>query len=135
MYGDAILRRSRIIATEMYGMMPSAKTEKRSSAPPENRFAQPKSVPFAWSKKFASAWPSIPGVGTATPIRYTASISAVKISRRRSSGIRDAFPKPSSIAGWDYLFYATACVGNLFARALRKRIGAHDEFLLHVSVS
>ena len=33
-----------MIATEMYGMMPSAKTENRSSAPPENRLTHPNSV-------------------------------------------------------------------------------------------
>ena len=57
------------MATEMYGMMPSARTEKRSSAPPENRLTHPKSVPLAASKNEASAWPSMPGVGTATPMR------------------------------------------------------------------
>ena len=34
------------MATEMYGMMPSARTEKRSSAPPEKRLTQPNSVPL-----------------------------------------------------------------------------------------
>ena len=85
------------MATEMYGMMPSARTEKRSSAPPENRLTQPKSVPLAASKNEARAWPSMPGVGTATPMRYTASIMAVKTRRRRNSGMREAFEKPSSI--------------------------------------
>ncbi len=85
------------MATEMYGMMPSARTEKRSSAPPENRLTHPNSVPLAASKNEASAWPSMPGVGTATPIRYTASMQAVKTSRRRNSGMREAFENPSSI--------------------------------------
>ena len=39
------------MATEMYGMMPSARTEKCSSAPPEKRLTQPKSVPLVcWNK-------------------------------------------------------------------------------------
>ena len=78
-------------------MMPRAKTEKRSSAPPENRLTQPNSVLEAASKNAASACPSIPGVGTATPARYTTSITAVNHSRRRNSGMREAFENPSSI--------------------------------------
>ena len=81
-------------------MMPRAKTENRSSAPPENRFTHPNSVLEAASKKAASACPSIPGVGTATPMRYTTSIMAVNHSRRRNSGMRDAFENPSSIKLW-----------------------------------
>ena len=50
-------------------MMPKAKTENRSSAPPENRLIQPNRVLRAASKNEASACPSIPGVGTATPNR------------------------------------------------------------------
>ncbi len=53
----------------MYGMMPSAKIEKRSSAPPENMLTNPSIVLRACSKNAASAWPSMPGVGIATPIR------------------------------------------------------------------
>ena len=53
----------------MYGMMPSAKIEKRSSAPPENRFTRPKKLLAASSKNFFSAALSIPGVGIATPTR------------------------------------------------------------------
>ena len=34
------------MATEMYGMMPRARTEKCSSAPPENRLTHPKRVPL-----------------------------------------------------------------------------------------
>ncbi len=78
-------------------MMPSARTENCWSAPPEKRLTQPKSVPLAASKNDCSACPSIPGVGTATPIRYTASIAAVNSSRRRNSGMREAFENPSSI--------------------------------------
>ncbi len=85
------------MATEMYGMMPSARTEKCSSAPPENRLTQPKSVPLVCWKSEASAWPSMPGVGTATPRRNTASIAAVNTRRRRNSGMREAFENPSSI--------------------------------------
>src|SRR5579872_3116105 len=145
-----------MIATEMYGMMPRAKIEKRSSAPPENIFAHPNRVPGAASNSEASACPSIPGVGTATPMRYTASIKAVKISRRRNSGMREAPEKPSSIAG---LAACTTGVNlsarphdlgsggllcqlgrasrltNFFSRALRERIGAHVQLNVQVPVA
>src|SRR5574341_1097996 len=77
-------------------MIPSAKIEKRSSAPPENRLTNPNIVLRACSKNCARALPSMPGVGTATPMRYTASMAKVNSRRRRSSGIRDAFWKPST---------------------------------------
>ncbi len=44
-----------MIDDEMYGMMPSAKIEKRSSAPPENMLTRPSIVLRACSKKAASA--------------------------------------------------------------------------------
>src|SRR5579872_402316 len=127
-------------------MMPRAKIEKCSSAPPENRLAHPNSVPEAASKNDASAWPSMPGVGTATPRRYTASIRAVKISRRRNSGMREAPEKPSSMAGLAACTTGSALnarphrlwscgllcqlgrasrLGNLVTRALRERVSAH----------
>jgi len=61
----------KMIEALMYGMIPSAKIEKRSSAPPENKFTRPKTEPCACAcwKKAAMASLSIPGVGTATPTR------------------------------------------------------------------
>ena len=53
----------KMIDALMYGMMPSAKMENCSSAPPENRLTIPNMVFFAAWKKSASALPSIPGVG------------------------------------------------------------------------
>src|SRR3972149_1499376 len=67
--------------------MPSAKTEKRSSAPPVNIVAKSRSVPLADLKKPARASLSIPGVGMKTPNRKIASITSVIRIRRFSSGI------------------------------------------------
>src|ERR1700730_4745879 len=118
-------------------MMPSAKIEKHYSAPPENRLTHPNNVLEAASKNEASACPSIPGVGTATPIRYTASIAAVKSSRRRSSGMREAFEKPSSIkpvSSPDQLCIAAR--GNDFlSRTFRECMGAHGDFTLQFTVA
>ena len=50
-------------------MIPRAKTERRSKAPPENMSIKLKRVPLAWEKKAANAAASIPGVGTCTPMR------------------------------------------------------------------
>ena len=51
------------------GIMPRAKTESLSRAPPENISMRLKRVPFAWAKKEARASPLIPGVGIWTPTR------------------------------------------------------------------
>src|SRR5271155_1239549 len=110
-------------------MMPKAKIENRSSAPPENRLTQPKSVLDAASKNDASACPSIPGVGIATPTRYTTSIAAVNNSRRRNSGMREAFENPSSIQPVSTLDQICAAAGrrDLLTRAARKSVGLYRQ--------
>ena len=52
-----------------YGMIPSAKTEKRASAPPEKRFRRPRTVP-PWPESEPLTWSaSTPGAGTHAPKR------------------------------------------------------------------
>src|SRR5579863_2957215 len=111
-------------------MMPRAKIENRSSAPPENRLTQPNSVLEAASKNDESACPSIPGVGIATPTRYTTSIPAVNNSRRRSSGMREALENPSSIRSVRTLDQFGAAAGRryLLAGAARKGVRMHRQF-------
>jgi hypothetical protein len=57
----------------MYGMIPSAKTDRCSSAPPENRFSSVKtpSEPFCWtlSRHFATLPYDTPGLGRVAPSR------------------------------------------------------------------
>src|SRR5262249_9239874 len=77
-------------------MMPKAKIEKRSSAPPEKRLTKPNMLWRALAKNAAKALPSIPGVEMATPTRYTASIANVNSTRRFSSGILETLRKPST---------------------------------------
>src|SRR6266566_4489102 len=91
--GMTTVRSCRMIDAEMYGMMPSAKIDSRLRLPPENRSTMPRSVPWTWSKNCASAWPSIPGVGTCAPMRYATSSTAVMMTRRLSSGILKTFWK------------------------------------------
>ncbi|MNL72379.1 hypothetical protein D3C87_1976790 [compost metagenome] len=43
--GSTIVSNCMMIDAEMYGMMPSAKTVKRDSAPPENRLNIPRMPP------------------------------------------------------------------------------------------
>ena len=81
----------RMIDAEMYGMMPSANTERRRRLPPENRSTIPSKVPCTWSKNCARACPSMPGVGTWAPIRYATSRPTVIRIRRFSSGILKTF--------------------------------------------
>ena len=50
-----------------FAQIPSATTEKRSSAPPENMSKSPKRVPCLALKKADSAAPSMPGVGIWQP--------------------------------------------------------------------
>ena len=83
-----------IIDALMYGMMPSAKIEKFSSAPPENMLNIPNRVPAFWAKKLARASLLMPGVGIWTPILYTASMMMVKKILLRSSGMFAAVCNP-----------------------------------------
>ena len=53
----------------MYGMMPSAKIDICSSAPPENMLNRPRNVPDAWFTIFAMIARFTPGVVTKTPMR------------------------------------------------------------------
>ena len=70
----------------IYGMMPSEKTEKRSSAPPVNIVAKSRRVPLEALKKPANASASMPGVGMNTPILKMASRTNVIIILRFNSG-------------------------------------------------
>src|SRR6516225_1013119 len=121
----------------MYGMIPSANTENRSSPPPENKFIQPNKVPEICDSRSANACPSIPGVGTATPIRYTASIAAVNKRRRRNSGMREAFANPSSIQFCRILNYFRRSAPRIdfIARALRKRLSANRQCERQVAIA
>ena len=58
-----------MIDAEMYGMMPSAKTVKRESAPPENMLNRLR-IPPCWFWNSACSWSgSIPGTGMCAPSR------------------------------------------------------------------
>ncbi len=61
---------------EMYGMMPSAKSDMFSSAPPENRLMKPTTPPWP-ATYFRMMLRSTPGVVTKQPMRYTASMKSV----------------------------------------------------------
>ena len=61
----------------MYGMMPSAKIDICSSAPPENMLNMPRNVPEACLTIFSITERLTPGVVTKTPMRYTASNATV----------------------------------------------------------
>jgi len=50
-------------------MMPSAKIDIRSSAPPENMFIMLRIVPSCCWKNWASAFGSMPGSGMKAPMR------------------------------------------------------------------
>jgi hypothetical protein len=82
-----------MIDAVMYGMIPSAKIEKRDSAEPENVLSRPKTPcprpPVL--KNVWIDWESIPGAGIHEPSRYSARMTPVKMTRRRSSGTRHAF--------------------------------------------
>ena len=52
-----------MIDAEMYGMIPSAKIEKRDSAPPENTLKRPRIPPCCERKSSSSMDALIPGTG------------------------------------------------------------------------
>jgi hypothetical protein len=81
----------------MYGMMPSAKTESCSKAPPLNRFTNPRRPPVSiFARQRCTATYETPGVGITEPKRKSAIIERVKKIFRRRSGVRKAFPNTDS---------------------------------------
>ncbi len=52
-----------MMLAEMYGITPSAKIDKRFSAPPENMLNMSRMVPRLWSNICASLTGSMPGAG------------------------------------------------------------------------
>jgi hypothetical protein len=58
-----------MIDAEMYGMIPSAKIEKRDSAPPENTFSNPRMPPCCPRNSSSSTDALIPGTGMCVPTR------------------------------------------------------------------
>ena len=58
-----------MIDAEMYGMMPSAMTLKRSSAPPENMLNRLKMPPDCCWNSCPKRSGSIPGTGMCVPMR------------------------------------------------------------------
>jgi len=89
------------MAAEIYGMIPSAKTENRPSAPPENMLNMSTIVPRCRSINCSSASGLIPGTGMNVPKRNTARAARTNNSRLRSSVIRPMLP--SMPATWEAL--------------------------------
>ena len=58
-----------MIDAEMYGMIPSAKIEKRDSAPPENMLNRPRMPPCCERKSSSSTDALMPGTGMCVPMR------------------------------------------------------------------
>ena len=84
----------------MYGMIPSANTAKRVSAPPANRLRKFRMFVVPWfSRAAARRSGSTPGTGTYEPKRNTSSIAAVNHSFFRSSGDRSELSMAWSISG------------------------------------
>ncbi len=73
----------------MYGMIPSANTEKRVSAPPEKRLMMPTKPedPCRWSSSWTKPT-STTGTGTHDPNRKRAMMPSVKRIFARRSGTR-----------------------------------------------
>ena len=63
MVGDTAVINCMMIEAEMYGRIPSAKIDMRSSAPPENMLNMPMMPPAFCSKICAITTGSIPGSG------------------------------------------------------------------------
>ena len=58
-----------MIDAEMYGMIPSARIEKRCSAPPENTLKRPRMPPCCDLNSSSSTDALMPGTGMCVPIR------------------------------------------------------------------
>ena len=105
-----------MIDAEMYGMMPSANTDRRRSAPPEKRSRNPNTPPDIDLKNSDSATGSTPGVGMCDPRRYTASSRNVKMIRLRRSGIAKMFLTVSTKFNLRDLLAGAACRFDLLSR-------------------
>src|SRR3982751_2345368 len=96
-----------------YGMIPSAKMESCSRAPPVKRLKRLRKPPLD-SMAFFITTRFTPGAVTKTPTRYTARQKRVKRSRLRSSWILNRFEKAlaNDIGGGSlrrvYAFFAAA---------------------------
>ena len=67
--GTTTVSSCRMMDALMYGMMPSAKIDSCSSAPPENMLKKPRNAPDAWLHDLRHDARSTPGVVTKTPMR------------------------------------------------------------------
>ena len=78
----------------MYGIMPRANTDSRSSAPPLNKltswYTPAALLVFSRPVQNCTAFSEMPGVGIAAPSRNTARIPSVNSSFLRRSGVRKA---------------------------------------------
>src|ERR1700733_2753488 len=83
----------RMMLAVMYGMMPSANTDSRYSAPPLNRLTSWNRLVLLLLTRLrhaSTACSEIPGVGTEAPSRNMAMTKIVNSSFRRRSGVRNA---------------------------------------------
>ncbi len=67
--GTTTVHNCMMMDAEMYGMMPSAKIEKRDSAPPENTLKSPRIPPCCDLNRSSSTDALMPGTGMCVPIR------------------------------------------------------------------
>ena len=105
----------------MYGMMPSANTDSRYSAPPLNRLT-------SWNRlvllvltrlrQESTAFSEIPGVGSEAPSRNMAMMKIVNSSFLRRSGVRKARTNAVSMPRT-----SGRCVDVIYRSSLR--VGAH----------
>ena len=108
-----------MIDAEMYGMIPSARTENRDSAPPENRLNRPNTPPDCCLNSCVSCSGSMPGTGMCVPIRKTTSARSRKPSRR----LRSPYLPPCLISAVGVLAKSTClqcCVRPVFRRPSRR---------------
>src|SRR5580698_7793647 len=123
-----------MIDAVIYGMIPSANTDKRRILPPANRSKKP-NIPPDWRvRKSCQRMTSMPGVGTKLPNRYTASIANVNSTRFRRSGMRKILPIASKSFPTDFslsrtmLFYARILLSGWRADHSRLASGIDNLF-------
>src|SRR5262245_50365516 len=138
-----------MMLAETYGMMPSAKIESCSSAPPLNRLNRLRNDPDCACMIWRITLRSTPGVVMKMPTRYTASIPNENSRRLRRSGILKMFamafimattPGGSACGRFfggrriDQLGLA-ACLLDRFLRARAEGVRAHGQRLVEGSLA
>ena len=139
-FGITTVSSCMMIELVMYGMIPSEKTARRVSAPPENRLMMPRNPPDLARRALVARIPmSTTGTGTCEPNRKTAMMNSVKRIFARRSGNPERVEERLEhgrlrVAQLSDLGGSSGRLDLLF-RCLGERVRLHGQLLVEVAPS